>query len=147
MLIRTVSLLLGFLAMSVSAQSADTPITPGGVLVFGGAGRAGAEIVKVLAARGENVSVFVRPSTDRKRLAGLKVGYVTGDAMSAGDVTAAFTKTKPRTAINAMSGQRNATGFWDVTQKNITAAAKQSGAKQVVFLSSVGVGDSAAAYS
>lgn len=134
--------------MSASALAADTTIKPGGVLVFGGAGRLGAEIVKILAARGEHVTVFARPSTARERLAGLPVSYVEGDAMTAIDVDAAFAQAKPRTAINALaSGGRGKVGFWNVTQKNITAAAKKSGAKQVVFLSSVGVGDSAGAYS
>ncbi|MBL8629449.1 MAG: NAD(P)H-binding protein [Rhodospirillaceae bacterium] len=148
MAVRVLCLLLGVLIMSTPAAANDSPIKSGGALVFGGAGRAGAEIAKVLLARGETVTVFARPTTDHQRLKGLSVSYVEGDAMNAADVAAAFAKAKPATAINIMSGgQRMATGFWDVTQKNITAAAKASGTKLVVFFSSVGVGDSAVAYS
>ncbi|MEQ8736008.1 MAG: NAD(P)H-binding protein [Rhodospirillaceae bacterium] len=119
----------------------------GGVIVFGGAGRTGAFIVDELLAQGEAVTVFVRPTSDRARLAGKEVAYAVGDAMKAADVDAAFAAAKPRVAINAIGGRGTQKNFWDTTQMNITAAAKKHGTEEIIFLSSVGVGDSAMAYS
>ncbi|MDX2142808.1 MAG: NAD(P)H-binding protein [Rhodospirillaceae bacterium] len=133
--------LLGF-----AAPAPAQDIKPGGVMVAGGAGLLGSDIVKLLLAKGETVSVFVRPETDRAKLAGLAVHVTEGDAMKAADVEAAVMKAKPRAVINAIGGRGNTVGFWDTTQKNITAAAKQAGVKELIFFSSVGVGDSAKAY-
>lgn len=118
----------------------------GGVIVFGGSGRTGAEIAKLLVAKGEEVTVFVRPTSDRKRLAGLNVKFAEGDAMNAADVDAAIAKAKPRAVINTIAGRGTTKNYWDTTQKNMTAAAKKHGAKEIIFHSSVGVGDSAMAY-
>ena len=49
------------------------------VLVFGGTGRLGAPIVKLLIERGYSVTVFARMSSDRFRLADSDVTYITGD--------------------------------------------------------------------
>lgn len=133
------------LAPILPAQAQDA-IKPGGVLIFGGTGRAGSDIAKRLVARGETVTVFARSSSDRKNLEGVKVSYVTGDAMVAADVGAAMTKAKPRVAINALARPRDEWGFWAITQINITAAAKKADVRELIYLSSVGVGDSAMAY-
>ncbi len=119
----------------------------GGVIVFGGNGRTGAMIVERLLAKGEEVTVFVRPTSDRSRLEGMNVNYAVGDAMNAADVEAAIAAVKPRVVINAIGGRGTTAGFWDTTQMNMTASAKTHGAKELIFLSSVGVGDSAVAYS
>jgi len=118
----------------------------GGVIVFGGNGRTGAMIVERLLAKGETVTVFVRPTSDRSRLDGMDVRYAVGDAMVAEHVDAAIAAAKPRVVINAIGGRGTTAGFWDTTQMNMTAAAKKYGAKEIIFLSSVGVGDSEAAY-
>jgi len=121
-------------------------IKPGGVMIFGGTGQAGSYIAKMLAEKGETVSVFARATSDRKYLAGVKVDYLTGDALVAADVETAVIKAKPRVAINALGRPRDQWGFWAITQINITAAAKKAGVKELIYLSSVGVGDSAVAY-
>lgn len=51
----------------------------GSILVFGGTGRLGAPIVRLLLQVGEDVTVFARKDSTKERLAGLKVDYVTGD--------------------------------------------------------------------
>ena len=135
---------IGFSAANVSAADA---IKPGGVIVFGAAGQSGSETIKLLVAKGETVTAFVRPTSDRKRLAGLKVDIVEGDAMKAADVEAAMMKAKPRVAINALGRGKDQWGFWAITQINITAAAQKAGVKELIYLSSAGVGDSAMAYS
>lgn len=136
-----VAALVGTMA-SATAQD----IKPGGVLVFGGTGQAGSHIARLLVAKGETVSVLARPSSDRKRLAGVNVAFLDGDAMVAADVEAAMMQARPRVAINALGRPRDQWGFWAITQANITAAAKKAGVKELIYLSSVGVGDSAMAY-
>jgi nucleoside-diphosphate-sugar epimerase len=140
----TVLAVLFALAMPAQAQDA---IKPGGVLIFGGSGQAGSKIAKLLADKGETVTVFVRPTSNRKNLAGVKVQYIEGDATVAADVESAMLKAKPRAAINALGRPRDQWGFWAVTQINMTSAAKKAGTKELIYLSSVGVGDSVGAYS
>ena len=134
------------LCVAVTAVAAEPKPKDSGVLVFGGAGQLGADIVKELVKRGEAVTVFVKPSTDRARLNGLPIAFVVGDARTDADVRTAFRAAKFRVAINALARRDNEEHFWDRTQMSITAAAKATGVKEVVFLSSVGVGDSAATY-
>ena len=132
--------------LALAGCATKTTVEPGGILVFGGAGRTGAEIVSLLLSRGEPVTVFVRPTSDRTRLAGMNVAFAIGDAMNRTEVEGAFAESRPRVAINAIGGRGSQEGFWDTTQKNITAAAKMFATREVIFLSSVGVGDSAVAY-
>ncbi len=49
------------LSMSAAASEND-----GGVLIFGGTGRLGAPIVKLLVESGKAVTVFARPTSDRR---------------------------------------------------------------------------------
>ncbi|HPF26931.1 MAG: NAD(P)H-binding protein [Steroidobacteraceae bacterium] len=142
MLIVLGALTLGCAASSTSRASENT-----GALVFGGSGRTGAMIVERLRTQGEPVTVFVRPNSDRTRLQDQDVRYAVGDAMSPADVEAAVAAAKPRVIINAIGGRGSQAGFWDRSQMAMTAAAKQHGVEIVIFLSSVGVGDSAGAYS
>ncbi len=44
----------------------------------------------MLVARGDEVTVLVRPTTDRKRLAGVPVSYVVADAMKKDEIDAAL---------------------------------------------------------
>ena len=66
--------LSAFVLMAITALSgqtswaAESAADPGGVLVFGGSGRTGAFVVDELLNRGEAVTVFVRPTSDRSRL-------------------------------------------------------------------------------
>ena len=63
--------------------AAATPAWAEGVLVFGGTGLLGSEIVKQLANAGETqITVFARPTSDRSRLDGIDVNYVVGDVLN-----------------------------------------------------------------
>ncbi len=129
-----------FLATSAYADS---------ILVFGGTGRLGAEVVKQLVNGGEDVVVFARPDSSRERLEGFSVDYLIGDALNNGEVEAAFKSKSFRIAVNALSNRRNtdSAAFYERSQKLITDWAKATGVERVILHSSVGVGDSRAIFS
>lgn len=147
MIKRIAVLALAFTTLVVTTVAAADTIKPGGVIVFGATGQAGSEIIKLLVAKGETVTAFVRPGSDRKRLGDAKVSIVEGDALVAADVEAAMLKAKPRVAINALGRGKDQWGFWATSQINMTAAARKAGTRELIYLSSVGVGDSTLAYS
>ena len=86
LLISVVALLT---ALGAGLAAAAAPV-PREVLVLGGTGQLGAEIVRRLLVQGDRVTVFTRPGSDRSRLTGLAVGYAEGDLLNEADVTAAF---------------------------------------------------------
>lgn len=129
------------IATSVGAQDA-----PARVLVFGATGQLGSEIVQALVKANKSVTVFVRPSSDNVRLADLKVAVLTGDVTNADDVTRAFKSAPFSAAIDALARGSAGPEFYDVSQRNISQAAKAAGVKQVILHSSVGAGKSRAIY-
>ncbi|MBL8630947.1 MAG: NAD(P)H-binding protein [Rhodospirillaceae bacterium] len=115
----------------------------GAVLVLGGTGQLGAEVVKILAAKGEQVTVFARPDSKRDLLDGLKVDYVTGDLMNDADVAAAL-KAKPyRAIINTVRVETGDIHFYEKIMGSIATHAKSTGVKQVIHQSAVGAGENA----
>jgi uncharacterized protein YbjT (DUF2867 family) len=135
---------IGILAMLVSLVAG--PVAAENVLVFGGSGRMGAEIVKVLRVAAHDVTVFVRATSDRGLLEGQGVTYVEGDVMKADDVMRAVQGRAFTVVINALGGRNNSGSFYDTSQYNITAATKASGVKQVIFIGSLGAGESRKVY-
>jgi uncharacterized protein YbjT (DUF2867 family) len=113
----------------------------GSVLVFGGTGQLGADVVQRLVALGEEVVVFVRPSSDRKRLASLDVDYVVGDMLKEQDVSAAFQSRKIRAVINTVRAPISERGFYDITSRWVVAHAKQAGVAQIIHHGAVGAGE------
>lgn len=61
-----------------------------GVLILGGTGHSGSYVARRLVERGEKVTVLVRPTSDRSRLAGLPITYVVGDALDPASAKAAM---------------------------------------------------------
>jgi uncharacterized protein YbjT (DUF2867 family) len=119
----------------------------GAALVFGANGKLGSEMVKALLAKNMEVTTFVRPKSDRSLLSGLKINYVEGDARNKSDVDKAFALGKFTLAVNAIARRsRTEFGLYDLSQNSITAAAKATGVKQMIFFSSVGVGSSRSLY-
>jgi uncharacterized protein YbjT (DUF2867 family) len=120
---------------------------PDSALVFGANGQLGAAVVRLLLARNISVTAFVRPGSDRSLLAGLEVTYVEGDARNRDDVQRAM-GARYDVVVNAIARRDRAeTGLYDITQNNITAVARTTGVRQLVFYSSVGVGSSRSIYS
>lgn len=111
-------------------------------LVFGGTRNAGLEVVKLLRQRGDKVTAFVRPTSNRSELDPLGVSYAEGDARSLADVKAAFATGNYTAAINTI-GCFNCEPPPDfLAAKNIAEAAQASGVKRVVLITTIGVAES-----
>lgn len=114
------------------------------ILVFGGTGRLGAPIVRLLLQVGEDVTVFARKDSTKERLAGLKVDYVTGDLTDEKSVTAAFDSKHFRVVIDA-SAQRGESSkiprFYETIAGFMVKHARRTGVKQLILHGSIGAGD------
>jgi uncharacterized protein YbjT (DUF2867 family) len=128
--------LLGLFTVAAVANTASVD-----VLVVGGTGRLGAPIVHLLVEAGYPVTVFVRSSSDRSRLDGLKVTYVTGDLMESDTVKAALSKRQFRFVIDASARGNSVESFYDTAMRNILDALQGSQVRQFILHGSVGAGD------
>lgn len=116
------------------------------VLVFGGSGRLGSEVVKALTAAGHQVTVFVRPTSKLDRIAEAGVAVVEGDVMTEADVAAAFKSAKFTAAVDALARGDADVAFYETSMRHIAKWAAATGVRQVILHGSVGAGDSRAIY-
>lgn len=118
-----------------------------GVIVFGGNRATGLEVVKALVARGEKVTVMVRPTSNTAELDKLGVTTVKGDAMNAEDVAKAASSAYFRAAVTTLGGTgANDAGRPDFDgNKNVVDAAKAAGIPRVVLVTVIGTGTSKSA--
>lgn len=131
------------LALLIIAGCANAPADKGAILVVGASSGTGLEITKVLAARGDNVVAFVRPTSDRKELEPLKVKYAVGDATDAASVRKAIADFKVRAIVSSLGGRRGQTDRPDlIGTKNFAEAGKAAGVKRMVMVTVIGAGDS-----
>lgn len=115
----------------------------GGVIVFGGTGRLGSDIVKLLVHAGEEVTVFARKEDNRDRLAGLKVHFAIGNVLDDASIGKAFSAHKYRVAIDA-SAQRDQVkvpDFYEKVSRSIVTHGKRTGLKQFISHGSIGAGE------
>jgi len=111
------------------------------VLVFGGTGRLGTPIVRLLIEAGYPVTVFARSTSDRSRLAGLDVTFIVGDLMDADSVDQAVQGKRFRFVIDATSRGASRDSFYDTAMQNILHAVAASHVYQFILHGSVGAGD------
>ena len=124
-----------------AAEPAD-----GDVLVFGGTGRLGSEVVAALLAAGHSVTVFARPTSERDRLKDLDVAYVTGDVLVEDDVQRAFGSARFKAVVDALGRGPANIDFYRISQEYIARSAAETGVQHVILHGSVGAGDSWAVY-
>jgi uncharacterized protein YbjT (DUF2867 family) len=111
------------------------------VIVFGATGKLGTEVVRELRAHGDQVTAFVRPSSDRGRLEPLGVSFAVGDVLNPADVQAAMASGNFDAAIVTIAGASSP----DLDLKgnvNVTDAAAAAGVQRVILISTIGAGDS-----
>jgi uncharacterized protein YbjT (DUF2867 family) len=149
-LLLVVVALVAFLLLSLRPTIPDdqfelqAPASVGGssVLVFGATGKLGYEIASQLVTRGDRVTAFVRESSDRSKLEGFSVEFIVGDAMDIATVNAAFAAGNYDAAITSV-GAMSATPPPDYQgNANIFDAAVAAGVQRMIFVSTVGAGDS-----
>ena len=136
----------------------------GRILVIGGTRGTGLEVVKLLKAGGENVTVTVRPTSNTKTLDALGVDTVVMDALDRDQVFAAVTAGSYSAIVSTLG-----TSARDLPQRqnplqalikgqtkmdpslrpdfignrNLVDAAKQAGIQRFVLVTVIGAGDSA----
>jgi len=135
------------LALAVVLLSGGAFAADGGVLVFGGNRATGLEVVRTLKAKGDDVTVFVRPSSDIAELQKLGVKTVTGDALNPADVAKAAKSAKFRAVVSSLGGKRGEPRPDFEGTKNIVDAAKAAGIARMVIVTAIGTGDSIKAVS
>ena len=120
-----------------------------GILLFGGTGRTGSEVAKLLAGRDEQVTAFVRPATDASALEALGIKIFRGDALDAETVNAAFESAQFRAVISTIGGKRGQPGPRADCEgiEVIVDAAKEHGVQRMLMVTMVGAGDSKSAVS
>ena len=110
------------------------------ILVVGGTGRIGSEIVKVLEQRGKNVRVFARTTSDRKRLQGLDISYVIGNVLTENDVAHTFEQQKYDAVISSLAKVGQEPNPHAVGGQHLTKWAKKNEVKHFILISSLGAG-------
>jgi uncharacterized protein YbjT (DUF2867 family) len=117
------------------------------ILVFGASQRTGLEVCKLLAARGDQVRAFVRPTSDIAALQELGVEFATGNALDADSVAAAFAPGDISAVVCTIGGSRNEPRPDVEGTQNIVAAALSHGVQRMVLVTAIGAGDSRAVLS
>ena len=118
------------------------------ILVFGASQRTGLEVSKMLAARGDQVRAFVRPTSDLAALQALEaefaVEFATGNALDAASVDAAFEPGDISAVVCTIGGSRTEPRPDVEGTQNIVAAALRHGVQRLVLVTAIGAGDSRA---
>lgn len=115
---------------------------PRSFLIFGATRNTGLEVAKILTARGDKVTAFVRESSDRSLVEPLGVEFVVGDALQPESVAAAFAAGQFDAVLTTIGGFRTPNPPDYEGNKNIFDAAKAAGVERVIMISTVGAGES-----
>ena len=116
----------------------SVPALAANILIFGGTRNTGLETVKVLVTRGDDVTAFVRDSSDVTALKDLGVTLVAGDALDADTVNAAFINREFDAVISTLGGSVRNPVVDSKGNVNVFVAAEQAGVKRLILVSSIG---------
>ncbi|MEO8224648.1 MAG: SDR family oxidoreductase [Gammaproteobacteria bacterium] len=114
------------------------------ILVAGASRGTGLEVVRLLAARGETVTAFVRPTTDMAELLRLRVKLYRGDVLDAQSVKGALASGNFRAVIDTVGGKRGEPRPDYHGTRNLVDAAGAAGVRRYIFVTAIGAGDSRA---
>jgi dihydroflavonol-4-reductase len=111
-------------------------------LVTGAAGFLGSHITRQLVARGEDVRVLLRPSSQNRAIADLPLEYVTGDLRDAASLDRAMKNVRRvfHAAADYRLWAKRSPEIYDSNvggTKNVLAAAKRAGVEQFIYTSTV----------
>lgn len=125
-------------------SSLATVLRPdGGVLIVGATRNTGLELARLLTARGDIVTAFVRPGSDRSGLDPLEVRIAEGDAMDPASVDSAMSAANYTAVVSTLGcyGCDNPPDY--LGNRNVFDAAVAAGIDRVIMISTLGAGDSA----
>ncbi len=129
-------LTLVFLSLVIFASDAFAK----DILIFGATRNTGLETAKILVARGDNVTAFVRENSDLDALQALGVPLVYGDALDADSVKAAFAGQAFEAVVTTLGGGVRNTEVDSIGNGNVFAAAEKAGVKRLVMVTAIGAG-------
>jgi len=115
----------------------------GGVLVIGGTRATGLEVVRQLRARGDEVVVLARPTSDASAAEALGARIVRGDAMNPADLQAALASGRFRAVVSTLGGTNLDGPRPDFDgNRNAVDAARLAGVNRFLLVTVIGAGDS-----
>ena len=114
-----------------------------GYLIFGATRNTGLRVARILTDRGDAVTAFIRPTSDRSALEELGVDLVVGDAMEPDTVAAAFQNRKYRAVLTTIGCLRCDPPPDFLANKHVIDAAVEAGVERVLLVTTIGAGDSA----
>jgi len=112
------------------------------ILVTGAAGFLGSHLTRQLVARGADVRVLLRPSSNNRAIADLPLEYITGDLREAASLDRALAGVQRvfHVAADYRLWSKRSQDIYDSNvagTKNLLAAAKRAGVEQFVYTSTV----------
>src|ERR1700719_1230012 len=112
------------------------------ILVTGAAGFLGSHLTRQLAARGADVRVLLRPSSNNRAIADLPLEYVTGDLRDAASLDRALAGVQRvfHVAADYRLWSKRSQDIYDSNvggTKNLLEAAKRAGTEQFIYTSTV----------
>jgi len=115
---------------------------PQKILITGAAGFLGSHLTRQLVARGADVRVLLRPSSNNRAIADLPLEYVTGDLREAASLDRALAGVEQvfHVAADYRLWSRRSKDIYDSNvggTKNLLGAAKRAGVKQFIYTSTV----------
>ena len=110
------------------------------ILVVGGTGRVGSEIVKILANEDKDITVLSRSDNNYSRLKGLNINYMQGNVLNEKDIERVFSEKDFSVVINALAKVGNSPNPHAVGQNNLIKWSKKTGIKHFILIGSVGAG-------
>lgn len=128
------SLLIVLLLINTTIEAKES------ILVVGGTGRVGSEIVKILSAEDKNITVLSRSNNNYSRLKGLNIDYFKGDVLNEKDIERVFLAKDYDVIINALAKVGNSPNPHALGQKNLIKWSKKTGIKHFILIGSVGAG-------
>jgi uncharacterized protein YbjT (DUF2867 family) len=114
----------------------------GAVLVIGGTRATGLEVVRALRARGDDVVVLARPSSDAGPAEALGARIVRGDALNPPDLAAAVASAPFRAVVSTLGGGLDAARTDYEGNRNVIDAAKAAGVRRFLLVTVIGAGES-----
>jgi len=113
------------------------------VLIFGATGPTGFNVAKILHERGDQVTAFVRASSDTTELDALGITTVVGDALDVASVEAATNSGSFDQVLTTLGCYSCDPPVDSTGNINVAEAAKAAGVSRVLLVTSIGAGDSA----